>query len=202
MTGFFLLLKMEESIKIELNSKASSVIKTGLTVRALFILLPVIGSITMGINFLKESITASFILIVIGLVLFRVFFKMLDSVFFKEYIILTKQQISIVHKTVSSLKKYDFNLNDIIYLGFAEQHYTKNQMDNPVVDFTGLGVGERELQYVIDEGNIKLETATKAIKFGKNMPSWDVEEVIGQIESFIGSRFNAPNNDVEEEADA
>ena len=83
-------------------------------------------------------------------------------------------------------------LNEILYFGFADQQYTKHTMDNPIIDFTGLATQERELQYVIDEGNIKIETTDRTIKFGKNMPSWDVEDVVEEVEAFTGIKFKTP----------
>ena len=112
--------------------------------------------------------------------------------FFSETLIVTKQSIAIIHKNLANTKESVVNFNEIHYFGFANQQYTKHTMDNPTLDVTGLAQRESELQYIIDEGNIKIETSSKAIKFGKNMPSWDVEEVIEEIEEFTGLKFKTP----------
>lgn len=104
----------------------------------------------------------------------------------------TKENITLVRKSLSQTKEYVFKINAIKYFGFANQQYTKHPMDNPVIDFTGLAAQEKELQYIIDEGNIKIETDTKNIKFGKNIPSWEVEEIIEEIELFTGRKFSKP----------
>ena len=169
-----------------------------MTVKAFLILLMAIGVFIMAFNFMSSP-TALYVLLIVGLVLLSAFLKMLSSVFFRESVILTKHTITVVQEKPFQTKKHDFNVNDIIYLGFSEQQYTKNAMDNPVVDFTGLAAGEKELQYVIDEGNITLQTADKAIKFGKNMPSWDVEELLLQIEQTTGKKFQAPEQESSEE---
>lgn len=189
---------MDEIIKIELKSKVNSVIRTGMTVKAFLIFLMVLGTFIMAFNFMNSP-TVLCILLVIGIVLISAFLKMLGSVFFRESLILTRQTITVLQEKPFRTKKYDFNTGDIIYLGFVEQQYTKNAMDNQVVDFTGLAAGEKELQYVIDEGNIMLQTADKLIKFGKNMPSWDVEEVLTQIEQVTGRKFESPESEASEE---
>ncbi len=93
---------------------------------------------------------------------------------------------------MSNFKRYEFDLNQIKCFGFSEQQYTKHPMDNPIVDFTGLGTQEKELQYIIDEGNILIETDSKNIKFGKHVPSWEVEVLLEKIESFTGRKFTKP----------
>lgn len=183
---------MDESIRIDLNSSTKSVLKVGLALRASVILCFVLGSAFLGIEFLKGSFIITLICFTISFGLFIIFFKILNSVFFKEYLIITTESITLFRKNLSGVKKFVFNLSDIKYFGFADQHYTKHPMDNPVIDFTGLATQEREMQYVIDEGNIMLETETQKIKFGKNIPSWDVEELVEKIEHFTGRKFASP----------
>jgi hypothetical protein len=190
---------MDEVIKIDLKSEGRSVIKTGMSVKATLIFLLTSLCFWSALRFWKESWLAVVILLVIGIVLFRIAYKMLGSAFSKESILLSPGRITIVQVSAGVATQQEFKLDDIIYLGYANQQYTSHQMDNPVVDFTGLGVGERELQYVIDEGNILLQTRDKVIKFGKNMPSWDVEEVITQIEAITGRKFDQPKNKVSED---
>lgn len=152
-----------------------------------------------ALRFWEESWLAFAILLAIGIVLFRISYKMVGSAHFKESILISADSITIVQKSAGSVKQHEFKLDDVICLGYANQQYTNHQMHNPVVDFTGLGVGERELQYVIDEGNILLQTRDKVIKFGRNMPSWDVEEVIEQIETITGRKFDQPKNKISED---
>jgi hypothetical protein len=128
----------------------------------------------------------------ISIVLFIVFFKLLNAAFFKEHLMVSNESITVIRKYLSNIEKHVFNLSEITYLGFSEQQYTKHTMDNPIVDFTGLATQEKELQYVIDEGNILLVTNTSSVKFGKNMPSWDIEEVIEKIETFTSRKFVRP----------
>ncbi len=183
---------MSDSITIELNTETRSILKIGFVVRACVILFFVIGVALFGLYIFKDSIIGAIICFIIVFILFRIFFKMLNAAFFKEYLIVTKDSITVVLKNLSTVKKSVVKLNSILYFGFADQYYTKHPLDNTIVDFTGLAAREKELQYVIDEGNIKIETEAKSIKFGKNMPSWDVEELVEKIEGFTGRKFVNP----------
>ncbi len=190
---------MDEVIKIDLKSEGRSVIKTGMSVKAGLIFFLAALCLWSAIRFWQESWLAVVILLVIGVVLFRIAYKMLGSAFSKESVLISPESITIIQVSAGTTTQHKFKLDDIVYLGYANQQYTAHQMDNPVVDFTGLGVGERELQYVIDEGNIRLQTRDKVIKFGRNMPSWDVEEVIERIESITGRKFGRSITKFEEE---
>jgi hypothetical protein len=67
------------------------------------------------------------------------------------------------------------------------------------VDFTGLGTSERELQYLIDDGTIEITTETENLRFGKNMTSWETEEVIEQLEAITKRKFSAKPQENDEE---
>ncbi len=191
---------MPEHLHIQINAGPKTILKVGFMVRAGFILIAVIAVAFLGLNFLDESVVASVICFGITFVLFLIFFKLLNSAFFKEFLIVTKDDLTVIQKTLSETKKNTFRLNEINYLGFADQQYTKHPLDNPIVDFTGLATQERELQYVIDEGNIKIATDRKTMKFGKHLPSWEVEEMIEKIEKFSGKKFQTSPQPVYEAA--
>jgi hypothetical protein len=183
---------MPNSITINLNSGSRPILKFGFLLRAFFILLIVIGVAMLGISFYKESVVGALICFIAAIVLFLAFFKILNAAFFSEQLIVTKDDITVIRKNISDSDKSVFRVDEIKYFGYADQHYTKHPMDNPIVDITGLATQEKELQYVIDEGKIRIETSAKDMKFGKNLASWDVDEVMDKIESFLGMKFTAP----------
>lgn len=183
---------MSDSLSIKLNSGSKSILKVGFLIRALFFLLFTLGIALFGIHVMEDSLVLAVICFALCLGSFFIFYNILSAAFFSETITVTKQDITILHKSLGTVKKTVVKLNEILYFGFADQQYTKHTMDNPIIDFTGLATQERELQYVIDEGNIKIETASKTIKFGKNMPSWDVEDVVEEVEAFTGMKFKTP----------
>lgn len=194
---------MNDSLSIELNSGSRSILKVGFVLRAGFILIFVLGSALLGTSLLNDSVVGAVVCFAISLVLFLVFFKLLNTAFFREYLVATKEDLTVVRKDLNATKKQVIRLDEIKYFGFSEQRYTKHTMDNPIVDFTGLATQERELQYVIDEGNVKIETGSTVIKFGKNLPSWDVEELVEKVEQFTGKKFLSPVVEMhgDEEAD-
>ncbi len=184
---------MNESLDIDLSSNSRSIIKVGLLIRASLILIFSVSAGLGGLNFISDSLIAGLIFFAISLVLLLVFLKTLGAVFYKEQLLVTRGSLTVIHSSLGNSRKQVFELHDILFLGFANQQYTPHPLDNPVMDVIGVATQEKEMQYVIDEGNIKLETKNKSIKFGKNMPSWDVEEVIEKVENFTGRKFAKPH---------
>ncbi|PBQ30641.1 hypothetical protein CNR22_02250 [Sphingobacteriaceae bacterium] len=184
---------MTDSLSIKLNSGSKSILKIGFLLRALILLITIIGAALTGINVFKEMPLLGIICLAVSIGVLIILYNMLKAAFYSESLLITKQTITVIYKTQGNTTETSFHLDDIRYFGFFQQHYTKHPMDtNPFIDVTGLAVLEKELQYVIDEGNIKIETATKSMRFGKNMPSWDVEELVEEIENFTGLKFKTP----------
>jgi hypothetical protein len=186
---------MNETLHIPLNAGAKPVLKIWFLIRASFASIIAIGAGLAGVFMIQESVIGALVIFSIAILATVIFFNMLNAVFYNEQLLLTKDSITLIQKKVTGTKKHTFSLTDILYFGFAEQHFTKHPMDNSIVDFTGLAAREKELQYVIDEGNIKLETAHKTIRFGKGLPSWDVEEAIEKVEAFTGKKFSKPKQE-------
>lgn len=180
---------MNDPLRINLNSGAKGILKIGFLIRATVVLLVVFGAALFGLDVLKHNVLVAVISFAISLGLFIVFYRILDSAFLKESVIVTKDTITIVNNRLSSSGKETIGLDSIRYFGFAHTNFTPHTMDSPVLDITGLATQEREMQYVIDDGNVKIETASGTIKFGKNMPSWDVEELVEKIEAYSGRKF-------------
>lgn len=119
--------------------------------------------------------------------LMKHFFK---NVIFTEYIVLDTDSITIFYKSIAALSQKKFKLTEIIYFGFAGYtEFTNHTMHSQVLDITGLGTREKQLQNLIDEGTIEIETVNAKHRFGKNMASWDVEELINEIEQITGKKF-------------
>ena len=112
---------MNESINIDLSSNSKSIIKIGLLIRASFILIISITTGIGGLHFVGESLVAGLIFFLISLIFLLVFLKMLSAVFFKEKLVVTKASLTVIHKSLSNSREHVFNLNDILYFGFANQ---------------------------------------------------------------------------------
>ncbi|MCE3259503.1 MAG: hypothetical protein K0S12_1144 [Bacteroidetes bacterium] len=177
--------------RIEIKPSVSQVIKAGLAFQGFLILLLGLAGLGFTVYLLMEMPPVgifTFLATILYLVLAK---RYLGKVFYKEFILVSRDRIVIIHKTWWEEKKHEFDIKDVLFFSFAGYfEYTKHPLDNKIVDFTGLGVGERELQFIIDEGTLEIETAEKVIRFGKEVPSWDAEEIIKEAETHAGVKFN------------
>lgn len=106
--------------------------------------------------------------------------KFLSNVYFKEFIDIDEENDSlfIIKKTLFSEKRKKIVLSSVKGIKFVGRvEYTNHTMNNDIVDFTGLNTREKELQYLIDEGTIQIETDDEVFRFGKNMSSWNADEL-------------------------
>ena len=175
---------------INLKPKIKSAIKIGFVFQGVLILLLTIALFSLSIQAFLSITIISILCIVGAIIYFIVGRNYLRNVFYKEQITVSKNELTIIYKSLGINKTYDFDLNDIKYFGHVGTvEYTEHPMNNPIIDFTGLGVGERELQFLIDDGTIEIATSDETIRFGKNMTSWDTEEIIEQIEQYTGKKF-------------
>lgn len=176
-------------MRIKLKSGSSSILKTGFVLRALFFGCFVFGAAALGISVLHDSLIAAIICFGISFALIIVIYRMLGTAFQSEEVLVGNHDLIIVQKGINVNSRETIALNDIRKFGFFETHYTRNAMDIKTLDITGLAAQEREMQYVIDEGNVFIETDSRVFRFGKKLPSWEVEELIEQVEEITGRKF-------------
>ncbi len=185
---------MEDELNIELKSSQKLIIKIGFVFQGLLILVTVLGLIYFGLVIMDDITLLS--LFSFGCALFFLYISRnyFNNVFFKERLTITREKIIIINRKLGEEKKHEIYIRDVIFFYFAGNfEYTEHPMNNPIIDFTGLGVGEKELQYLIDDGKIIIETHDEVFRFGKNTTSWDAEDVINQIENFTGIKFESKN---------
>jgi len=193
-----------EEFKVDLRAPVKPVIRAGLIFQGVLFVLMLPALVIMGMQIYRDLPLLS--LLPFGGCIFFFFIarRYLGNVFFKEYLLLTPETISVVQRRLGDETRVDFAVDDIKYFSFAGfREYTSHPMDNKVVDFTGLGTTERELQFLIDDGTIEIETSDKAFRFGKNVPSWEAEEVIAAVEGYLKKKFISkyPLEEVGEESD-
>src|SRR4051812_33003975 len=99
---------MEDVKIIRLNSNPSSLIKVGLTIRATVILMPGLIILLFAIDNFSRSPIVAIILSIIGLSLCYIFFRILNRAFFKEFLTLTKHDVTITQKDLTNEKKFVF----------------------------------------------------------------------------------------------
>lgn len=187
---------MSEGIyKISCKPKEKTIVKFGFGFQGIVIFLGCIAMLFFTYEILSDkAYVFSFIFFGVTIFFFYVGKRYLDNFYFKEYILLETGKIIVVHKTLFNKKQHEFDLKDIVYFGFAGRiDYTEHPMKNDVIDFTGLATVEKELQYLIDEGTMEIRTNEKTLRFGKNLASWDVEEIVSEIEGYYTIKFDPAN---------
>ncbi len=142
-------------------------------------------------NFADNLTVLSLFFLLTAIVYYLVTKNFLKNIFYTEKIIATNGALVMsIKKWGCAEEKWEFNLDEITSFGHAGSiKYTDHPMNNAVIDFTGLAVGERQLQVLVDDGTIVIETANDSLRFGKNMPSWDTEEIVARVEGFTGRKF-------------
>ena len=181
---------------IDLKPETKAVIKIGFAFMGFLIMLGVAAFLFMALTIITDITVLAVFLIGAAILFFYISKKYFQNVFYKEKIIVEGDKLIVSNKSWGTEKVYEFNINDINFFGHVGmREYTEHPMNNNVVDFTGLGTGERELQYLIDDGTIEIETEDEVLRFGKNMSSWDTEEVIAKIEKYTNRKFTNKNKE-------
>ena len=181
---------------IDLKPQTKAVIKIGFAFMGFLIMLGVGAFLFMALTIITDITVLAVFLIGAAILFFYISKKYFQNVFYKEQIMVEGDKLIVSNKSWGTEKVYEFNMNDISFFGHVGmREYTEHPMNNNVVDFTGLGTGERELQYLIDDGTIEISTEDEVLRFGKNMSSWDTEEVITKIEKYTNRKFSNKNEE-------
>jgi hypothetical protein len=101
-------------------------------------------------------------------------YRVCRQAFNKEIIEITKDRITVIDKSLLKKKVKIFivkEISDFDYVG--RNKFTPHPLAGNSVDYTGFGVSEKELQYLIEDGTIEITSKQEKIRFGKNIPSWD-----------------------------
>jgi hypothetical protein len=181
----------QETIKVSIKREIKPIIRFGLLFQGAIILMAVPVFLYLAYEaaefFLLSLLTAG------GAVFFLLIGKKyFENVLYKEYFTIGNGDLTVVHKTLWKEREQRFSIPEIRYFSFAgEREYTRHPMDNDVVDFTGLGTSERELQYLINDGTLEIETDKLTFRFGKNIPSWTADEIFGELKDKTGLIFKS-----------
>lgn len=185
---------------INVKAQVKPIIKFGFAFQGFVIIIGIIGFVFLGYDFFSNSSIIGMICFAIALFFYFVARKYFDNVFLKEQISIDGNSLIVLITKGGNEKKYVFELDDIKYLGHVGGvEYTEHPMNNRIVDFTGLGTTERELQYLIDDGTIEITTEEESLRFGKNMTSWETDDVIEQLEAITKRKFSSKPQENEEE---
>lgn len=177
--------------RIPLGSRNSPILRFGFVLQGVLLMLGVIVFAVATMHIFSGNTLVLAILSLLAAILFFLLARQyFNNVFFKEWIAINGSQIKIVNKNLTDYREKVFETGDIKFLGYAGRlKYTEHPMHSEVLDITGLATVEKELQYLIDEGTMEIETDWEVFRFGKNMTSWDAEEAITQLESYLQKKF-------------
>ena len=123
--------------------------------------------------------------IIVSVLYFFVGRAYLNRVFYKQTIEVSKDVFKIIDQYIIYSKDKEYSVNKIEHLHYVgREKFTPHPLANKTLDPTGLSVTENEVQYLIEDGTIEFTYDGSQVRFGKNIPSWDAEEVIDKIEKF------------------
>jgi hypothetical protein len=189
-------LETEDKLTIVILPIMKPITKTGIA----FMGILAIGlSITFTIVILYSLFDMGFMALVFGSFAafgFYVGMKYLERAFNKEIIEITKDSITIIDKYLLKKEVKTFMVTEILNLDFVgRNNFTPHPLTGNSVDYTGFGVSEKELQYVIEDGAIEISSKQETKRFGKNIPSWDTEVIMTRVKKFtigqIGKKGDA-----------
>jgi hypothetical protein len=112
-----------------------------------------------------------------------------NRAFNKEIVEVTRDSITITDKYLWNKKANTFAIEEIVGLDFVGLNkFTAHPLAGNSIDYTGFGVSETELQFIIEDGAIEIASKQEKRRFGKNVPSWDAEIIVARLMKFINGR--------------
>lgn len=182
-------------MRITLRPNRSWAIKFGLGMYALInlaVCVMIVNMIRMG----DPSYSGMTVFLIVLLVLMgfaavqfmiaRSFIKKLTE---QEILRVTERDITITLASLFGSKDKVFPLDKIKEIGVADD---ENFTPHPLEDNNAaiqLMVNERLIRYQITDGNMYISDGKESVRFGKQIPSWDAEEIVEKIEQYTGRTF-------------
>lgn len=107
----------------------------------------------------------------------------------QESMKVTATQIIITLSSLFGSKDKVFPIDRVKEIGVAgEEDFTPHPLEdnNAAVQ---LMINERLIRYQITDGNMYISDGKTQVRFGKEIPSWDAEEIVTAIEQYTGRTF-------------
>lgn len=115
-------------------------------------------------------------------------YRFLSRIFFKEQLLLTRQYIAIVHRTlfVKHERRYGWaGIGPLHYSGKAAK--TDHPLKGKSFDYFGFETHEHFIQTLHHEGNLFFYYDDVRINFARNVYSWDAEEMVHIMKLYAGA---------------
>ena len=164
-----------------------------LIVQGLVILVVVSSFAYFTYLFFESGIIYGLIASVFMLFILYLFKRFIELTFFVERITATSTHLTIIIKSAVSKKSTTIALTDIDYFGQARAEFYTDSISPFIetrnIDRTGLSV-ERRRKYLVEGGGMEIRTRENILIFGRNMVSYDTDELVRKVEYHTGMYFN------------
>lgn len=118
-------------------------------------------------------------------------YRFLSRMLFDEKILLDDHSLTVIHRTPFFLQTNSYLWSDI-----GPLHYTGKsaKTDHPLkgkcYDYLGFETQEHLIQNLHHDGNLSFTYKGMPVRFGKNVFSWDAEEIVRMMKLFKGENLN------------
>lgn len=154
-------------------------------------LMSLLGYITY-ISF-NTMLIFSILVSLIMLFLLYQFKRFIQSNFFHEKLILNPNKITIEIWSLVGSIKISIDFNEIQYFGQITTDY-QNDISNYSTEVSSMSNSSSKVilkkYFLVEKARIEVRTSDKIILFGKNLASWDIDELINKVEYHTGVFFN------------
>jgi hypothetical protein len=186
------IIKTEDNIlSIELNPRKPIIVTIGMTV---LVVLYVFIAITISLIPDRSRLSSpdfGYVLGLAGLFIYSALYFLVARAFIRR---LTQQEIITVNHSQliitdryllgKTVRKYDLqHVTEIFFAG--RENFTKHPLEGNYADIGFRGM-EGVVQYQITDGNMLMTYGKRQIRFGRNIPSWDAEEIVEIIMKYTG----------------
>jgi hypothetical protein len=181
---------MISPLKIQLKSSQKPIITIVLGLCFFMLLLYAGVYLSAFLVNMDNLFLISLISVVGGIIYFLAARTIFRAIFQTESIEIDHEELQVTIQNGFRKTVHLFRIDEIKSFGYAGQIiYTQHPLELETFDVTGLGATEKQLQYIIDEGNLEIETEETILRFGKYVTEWDAEEAISQLQTHIGKVF-------------
>ena len=196
-----------QQLLIDIRARKRFIIVMGLSVFALvYFLAASVMFVMLSAAMANADMTQYFAYIALGGGLIYTFlYVMLARSFIRrltqhELITVSPTTLSLTDEYIFGRSKRSYKLEHIKTIFFAgAENFTAHPLDGNYGDLGFRGM-EALVQYQISDGSMMMMYGSRQIRFGRNVPSWDAEEIVQAIGEHIG-RSLIPKANIETEVE-
>jgi hypothetical protein len=168
------------------SSKWKFAIVFGLLMQTLIFLAVFSGFVCIAWIGFKDGIGLGILATILLLGLLYFLKRLIQSNYFFESIEVNSYDLIVVIRSAVHEKRYSIPLKNIEYFGAATQDFY-NDAHMPFVQ--ALTIPDRQKKYLVNDGRMEIRTEQTIYRFGVNMVSWDIDEIVRKVELHAGIIF-------------